>query len=86
MPTGGWHRLRVQLFPDGRCGFAVDGVPVWIAPEPVLLDAPLRILLQGRSHGTRMLVGPVALWTGVKGDIDWRLLGEGRGERDAPVR
>jgi hypothetical protein len=72
MPTGGWQRLRVQLFPDGRCGFAVDGVPVWVSPEPILLDAPFRILLQGRSHGTRILVGPVEAWAGVKGDIDWR--------------
>lgn len=72
MLTGGWHRVRVQLFPDGRCGFAVDGVPVWISPEPVLLDAPFRILLQGRSHGTRMLVGPLEVWQGVKGDVDWR--------------
>jgi hypothetical protein len=72
MAAGGWHTLRVQLFPDGRCGFAVDGVPVWISLEPVLLDAPFRILLQGRSHGTRVLVGPVEAWTGVRGDIDWR--------------
>jgi hypothetical protein len=50
----------------------VDGVPVWVSPEPILLDAPFRVLLQGRSHGTRILVGRVEVWRGVRGDIDWR--------------
>jgi hypothetical protein len=86
MSAGGWHTLRVQLFADGRCGFAVDGVPVWISPEPVPRGTPFRLLLQGRSHGTRVLVGPVEAWTGVREDIDWRLLGEGRREKNAPVR
>jgi hypothetical protein len=25
-------RALVQLFPDGRCGFAVDGEPLWVSP------------------------------------------------------
>jgi hypothetical protein len=72
MPAGRWHRVRVQLFPDGRCGFAVDGVPVWLSPDPVPLNVPFHVWLHGRSHGTRVLVGPVDVWQGVKGDIDWR--------------
>ena len=75
LPAGGWHTLRLQLFPDGRCGFAVDGTPVWVSPDPLPLDVPFRFLLHGRSHGTRMLVGPVEVWTGVKDDIDWRVAG-----------
>jgi hypothetical protein len=72
MPAGRWHRVRIQLFSDGRCGFAVDGVPVWVSPDPLPLDAPFHVALFGRSHGTRVLVGRVEAWTGVRGDIDWR--------------
>ncbi len=31
-----------------------------------------KIILGGRSHGTVMLHGPLEVWEGVRGDVDWR--------------
>lgn len=72
---GRWYRVRVQLFPDGRCGVAVDGRPVWVSGSTLPLDRPFRVVLHGNSAGTRMLFGPLEVWEGVRGDVDWRLVG-----------
>ena len=71
---GSWHRVRMQLLPDGRLGLAIDGEPVGLTPTPVPLERPFRLVVNGYSHNTRMLTGDVALWTGVPGDVDWRVL------------
>jgi hypothetical protein len=71
---GAWHLMRLQLFPDGRLGVAIDGVPVGITAVPARLDHPFRAVISGQSHRTRMLVGEVNIWTGVRDDIDWRVL------------
>lgn len=71
---GEWHRLRAQLLPDGRLGLAIDGVPVGLAPAAIPLEREFRLVITGQSHGTQLLVGDVALWTGVKDDVDWRVL------------
>ena len=68
---GQWMRFRVQLFPDGRCGFAIDGVPIAISERPSGIDVPVQIQLSGNSVGTRALVGRTRVWTGVPTDIDW---------------
>ncbi len=66
------HRLRVQILADGRCGVAIDGRPVFLSRGSVALDRPFRVLLEGMSHGTQVLVGELDVWTGVPGDVDWR--------------
>ena len=71
---GRWHRIRVQIFSDGTCGFAVDGVPVWRSTEKIPLGPQYRIDLSGNSVRTFMLVGPLELWAGVRDDIDWSRL------------
>lgn len=75
---GRWYRMRVQLFPDGRCGVAVDGRPVWVSGSAIALDRPFHVVLQGNSDRTRMLVGPLEVWEGVRGDVDWRVVGARR--------
>ena len=35
-------------------------------------NARARVLLEGMSHQTRVLVGEVEVWTGVREDVDWR--------------
>ncbi len=72
--TGTWYTVRLQLFPDGRCGFAVDGKPLWISENELPVHRPFRVVLQGRSYNTRMLVGPLQAWEGVRSDIDWGVL------------
>ena len=65
------YRVRVQLFPDGRCGVAVNGRAVWLSAAPALGAASARVALQGMSVDARMLVGRVTVFTGVKPDVDW---------------
>ena len=72
--TGRWYRVRLQLFPDGHCGVAVDGKPVWMSPARLRMGRPFRVLLYGNSHGARMLFGPVEVWQGVKPGMDWAAL------------
>ena len=72
--AGGWWRLRIQIFPDGRCGIAVNGLPVVLFQSRLELDRPMRVNLSGNSVGTKMLVGPLQVWTGVKSDIAWSVL------------
>jgi DNA-binding SARP family transcriptional activator len=72
MHAGVPHRLRVQILADGRCGVAVDGRAVFISRGSVPVDRPFRVLLEGMSHRTRVLVREVEVWTGVREDVDWR--------------
>jgi hypothetical protein len=62
--------LRIQTFPDGRCGVAINGVPVAVGQLPA--NATLgRLALWGNSVGTTMAVGKITVRTGVQRDIDW---------------
>ena len=72
LDDGNWHLLRAQLLPDGRLGVAVDGIPLGITTAVARLDRPYTIIISGQSHRARMLVGDMAIWTGVRDDIDWR--------------
>jgi hypothetical protein len=68
--TGRPFRLVMQIFPDGRCGVAVDGKVLWIGPADFLRPS-VRLMLSGNSVDTRILVGPVRLATGIAPGIDW---------------
>jgi hypothetical protein len=72
--SGQWHSFQLQLFPDGTCGVAVDGAAVVHPTSWVPTDRQFRVVLKGRSHGNVMLHGPLDVWEGVRGDIDWRAL------------
>lgn len=72
---GRWLRTRIQVFPDGTCGMALDGKPVWRSRVPIMTDLPFGILLGLSSHQTRVLHGDVTAWTGVRDDVDWPSLG-----------
>lgn len=75
LATGRRFRLRMQLFPDGTCGVAINGTPVTRG----LSGAPARdnvaIVLGGQTVLSRLLIGPVKLWSGVPTDVDWSRLG-----------
>ena len=71
---GSQHVIRLQLFPDGQLGVAADGKPLGITSNPAQLDRPYRVVISGQSVRTRMLVGDVTVWTGVRDDIDWRVV------------
>jgi hypothetical protein len=77
---GSWYHVRIQYFPDGRCGFAVNGRPIWIsAPSP--WTGPARVNLAGSTRWITMRVGPLQVFTGVKSDIDWASFERSRAER-----
>jgi len=74
--SGRWYKVRVQVFPDGRCGYALDGKPLAVSDLPqVPLGRAYRVVLHGNSLGNRMLVGPIEVWNGVRDDVDWTALG-----------
>ena len=69
--NGGWFSIRIQLFPDGRCGFAVNGAPIGISSRKAISSDRVRLLVHGNSVGTTVLAGEVTVRSGVVPDIDW---------------
>jgi hypothetical protein len=76
--NGAWFTALLQLFPDGTCGLAIDGVPVAHSTEQVVAGDRVRVVLGLASNGTLNLHGPLEVWTGVRTDVDWAALVEGR--------
>ena len=64
-------RVRLQLFPDGRCGVALNGVARLIHDRQVPMGDSAVLIISSYSHRTRILVGPLEVWTGVRGGVDW---------------
>jgi DNA-binding SARP family transcriptional activator/DNA-binding transcriptional ArsR family regulator len=75
LANGRWFRLRVQVFQDGTCGVAVNGRPLWRSTARVPLDQRYRIWIAGNSANTRILAGPLEVWSGVKRDVEWTVVG-----------
>lgn len=71
MRSGAWWTLRMQILPDGRCAVAINQRVLWISPEPISLDGEFRVRLGDESKGTKLLHGPLHVWSGVRTDIDW---------------
>jgi len=72
--SGHWVRVLIQRFPDGSCGFALDGRPVWRSIPATDSGELFRVGISGQSVNTRMLVGPFTLWKGIRSGIDWTVL------------
>lgn len=71
LQRGGWYTLRVQFFPDGRCGLALDGTPLVISAVCSGIAAPAWLELSGMSFSTEIAVSRVRIRRGVPRDIDW---------------
>jgi hypothetical protein len=81
--SGAWYHLRLQIFPDGRCGIAINGMPIFVSAPSV--SAPTaQVFLYGNSVGSKILVGPLALFSGVRTDIDWTGASPHRNGRRTP--
>jgi hypothetical protein len=72
--NGRWFRIRLQIFPDGRCGVALNDEPLWRPRRALKLDRPFAINLGNQSSNTKVLHGPIEVWQGVRTDIDWEAL------------
>jgi hypothetical protein len=70
--SGKWWTLRIQILPDGRCGFAINNRVIWISPEAIPLTDKFRVRLGDESKDTRLLHGPLEVWTGVQTDVSWQ--------------
>lgn len=69
--NGSWHRWLVQVFPDGRCGIAMDGQPLWISKRAIRRSRSLVALIDGRGVNTRILVDTVRVWEGMAPGVNW---------------
>lgn len=74
VPTGDPYRVRLQLFPDGTCGVALNGEPLERTTIPSPLEVPHRVAFGGKSLETKLLVGPLKVWDGIRDDVDWSTL------------
>lgn len=72
LSKGGWYRVLIQLFPDRRCGVAIDGLPVFVGLARQAPADSVIAVIQGSSYGTRILVGAVTIGRGVRTDIAWQ--------------
>jgi DNA-binding SARP family transcriptional activator len=72
--TGEPYVLRLQIFPDGTCGMALNGTPLARGDIAMLDDVRDRVVLDGASLDTKMLVGRLEVWRGVRGGVDWAAL------------
>jgi DNA-binding SARP family transcriptional activator len=73
--SGRTVNLLLQLFPDGSCGVALDGKPVFHLRSGRRGREKVRLVISGQSKDTRIWVGPVDLYRGVVPTIDWRAVG-----------
>ena len=65
-------RVRLQLFPDGRCGAAVNGRVVGIAAAlPATRTRRAHVFIYGNSPETRAVVGPLTISRGIMDGILW---------------
>ncbi len=71
---GQWLTVRLQIFPDGRCGIALNSQPIQRDAFAILRDQPFAVRLGYTSAGTHVLHGPIEVWQGVRTDIDWDAL------------
>ena len=56
----------------------MNGRPVLVTEAQLSLDVPYRLDIEGNSVGTKILVGPLEVWEGVKGGVDWSALSHQR--------
>lgn len=68
--TGRPFHVVMQVFPDGRCGVALDGKPVWTS-SACFFEPAIHVILTGNSVDTRILVGHLRVVTGIARNINW---------------
>jgi hypothetical protein len=61
--SGQRYRVTLEILPDGRCGFALNGAKVWLG-RPSLFEPAMHLMLAGNTVGTRMIVGHLRILTG----------------------
>lgn len=73
--SGAWYTVLLQVLPDGRCGVAINGIPVHVSTTGGPVPDSAIVLTQGSSDGTRILLGPLTIGRGVRLDVPWAQAG-----------
>jgi hypothetical protein len=81
LAAGKWYRLRVQLFPDRTCGYALNGRALQHIAAVAIATDSMDVALGGQTVGSRLLFGRVRVWAGVPGDVDWEQIGKKAAKR-----
>ncbi len=68
------HTIDLQILGDGRCGLAIDGVVLAVSSHSIRTDKPLRVRIDGQSVGTKIRVGALEAWSGIRSGIDWNAM------------
>jgi hypothetical protein len=66
-------KALVQILPDGRCAFAIDGAPIFVGP-PSYFYSNAQVMLVGNSQQTHDLVGRVQVHSGIAPFVNWNAL------------
>ncbi|MBI2407694.1 MAG: AAA family ATPase [Gemmatimonadetes bacterium] len=69
--SGTPYSVRLQILPDGRCGAAINGVPIGLSGASIGRGSVLTPLTYGSTWRTKLLLGPLRVIDGVPSDIDW---------------
>lgn len=67
--AGTWYRLRLQVLPDGRCVTALNGTVVAVSKPSTEATLPRRIYIYGATAKTKIRVGHLEIFRGVRRDI-----------------
>jgi hypothetical protein len=65
---GDWVRVRLDVLADGSCVLTIDGKRLGMA-RGIAKPTLRRFVTYGQSKATNALVGPVEIWSGVRGAI-----------------
>lgn len=71
LDNGQRYRIRVQLFPDGTCGIAINDVPAGRGPTGVTSRDSVSVVLGGQTVLSPLLIRRATLWSGVPTDVAW---------------
>lgn len=69
--AGRWYTVRMQLFPDGSCGIALNGKAIRHDPLIRVQPQQMQVVLSGQTVGSQLLFGVVRVITGVPTGVDW---------------
>lgn len=73
LAAGRWFRLRIQLFPDGTCGFAIDGHFLYRGSSHHPSSATFAVKIDGQTYQSQLLVGPLTVWEGIPPGVNWNV-------------
>jgi DNA-binding SARP family transcriptional activator len=71
LASGRRYRLRIQLFPDGTCGYAIDGKSIHRSTRPHSINLPTDIIITSQTYHADIFVGPLTVWQGIPPGVNW---------------